>query len=386
MGLMLVLLASPSGVFPQSPQPGGSGPIRLTPGLTLAQVLAHPDTTQLILNDGRATTVGDLRRRAEARDRTMATIRSGHFPRTGGVGQSHSDTASSRVKLVMDSAVHENSLAASSRTRPTEAARPPAGAGAIAQSHLQPNRASLVPTDGIGAVNGKSHGFIVSPGGYLAIAGHGFGDSVGQANVIGQFPGGAALLRVVDWRADEVYALLPPGLRGVVDQAVAIQLITREGKTYRIDRGQFVATRENVTVIAQIPRLVRFQSSPNWSIALADDGSVTRAAGAESMNCASPGTDVLTTVDPGRGFVVTGLTARWGRTDSGNGDNNGDDGSRTFSPGYGFGAWQGDSISVSWGVWRSHTSPYILLSGYDVCESDYQIAVVLTGPAGVAPF
>jgi hypothetical protein len=323
----------------------------------------------------------------EARDRAIAAIRSGHFTLSGGLGQSRSERALSRVRLVMDATAHESSLAASLRTRRgVEAARSPAGATGGLQSHLETHSLTAAPTDGIGAVNGKSHGFVVSPGGYLTILGHGFGDTVGQANVIGQFPGGSEALRVVDWRADEVYTLLPPGLRGVVDQPVAIQLITRAGKTYRIDRGQFVAAREDITLTTQITRVVRFQSAPNWTATLSDDGRVGRWAGAESMNCANPGTDILTTVDPGRGFVVTGLTARWGRSDSGNGDMDGDDGSRTFFPGYGFGAWQGDSISASWGVWRSHTSPYFMLSAYDLCESDYQIAVILTGPAGVAPF
>jgi hypothetical protein len=387
MALVIVLLASPSGVFPQSPPASGTQPIRVTPGLTLAQVLAHPDATQVILSDGRTTTVGELRRRAEDRNRAIATVRSGHFPLSGGRAASRSALGVSRARQVMDATVHENTLAVSLRTRPMEeATRAPAGTGAVAQSHLQPNRAGLVPTEGIGAVNGKSHGFVVSPGGYLTIAGHGFGDAIGQANVIGQFPNGAEALRVVEWRADEVYALLPPGLRGVLDQPVSIQLVTRVGKTYRIDHGEFVATREDITLTSQITRIVRFQSGSSWPARLEDDGSVTRGASADSMTCASPGTDILTTVDPGRGFVVTGLTALWGRTDSGDHDADGYDGSRTFFPGYGFGSWQGDSIGVSWGVWRSHTSPDFLLSSFDMCESNYQVAVVLTGPAGVSPF
>ena len=80
MALVIVLLASPSGVFPQSPPAGGTQPIRVTPGLTLAQVLAHPDATQVILSDGHTTTVGELRRRAEDRNRASATVRSGYFP------------------------------------------------------------------------------------------------------------------------------------------------------------------------------------------------------------------------------------------------------------------------------------------------------------------
>ncbi len=94
--------------------------------------------------------------------------------------------------------------------------------------------------------------------------------------------------------------------------------------------------------------------------------------------------------DAGRGFVVTGLGAHFGRTDSGEGDQWGDAGSRTFLPGYGFSNWygeKGNKIDLHWGTWRSHSSSsFGGLSGpYDWCVSSYQIEVSVQGPLGV-PF
>jgi hypothetical protein len=100
------------------------------------------------------------------------------------------------------------------------------------------------------------------------------------------------------------------------------------------------------------------------------------------------------------------MTVWFGRTDAGDGDLYGHAGDRVFTPGYSVGDWTRASLAVtrqhskevwmipvSWGVWRSHTSYAGLGAQFraagepdDLCESNYQVALTLTGPAGVAPF
>jgi hypothetical protein len=236
-------------------------------------------------------------------------------------------------------------------------------------------------------VNGKTTGFVVTPGAYLTVAGVDLGDTMGQVNLIGNFPGGAAALRVVEWKAGSVYALLPGGLRGAPDQTVTLQLVTAAQKTYRKDGGNFVATREDTTATTNIPRFLKFQSSPGWGGGMDESGKVYRgSSGDGGINCPSPGSDTVTLLDPGKGFVVTGLNGGWGRMDSGDGADGGGDGSRTYTPGYGFGDWNGNSIAIRWGVWRSHTSPTLQVAAFDQCLSSYTISVTLSGPAGVSPF
>jgi hypothetical protein len=244
-------------------------------------------------------------------------------------------------------------------------------------------------TPGIGLVNGHGGGFKVTPGAYLTIAGFEFGDAKGQVNLIGNFPpSGVAALTIVDWKAGSIYALLPTGLRGVLDQTVILQIVTAAGRTYRHDGGSFVATREDTTVTTNIRRFVKFQSGPTWSAELDESGSLDRRTGGDNINCPAVGSDTLTMLDPGKGFLVTGFNMNWnGRTDSGDGDQNGFDGSRTFTPGYSLGDWNGPSIPIRWGVSRSHTSAVVTQTpAYDFCSSSYAITVNLQGPAGVSPF
>ncbi len=119
-----------------------------------------------------------------------------------------------------------------------------------------------------------------------------------------------------------------------------------------------------------------------------DNGQVSRYDQGESITCKAVGADTLKVIDTGKGFVVTGLNAVWtGRTDAGDGDLIGADGSRTFTPGYGLGDWNGASIPIRWGVWRSHTSPvFTQTPAFDNCMSSYALTVNLQGPAGVSPF
>jgi hypothetical protein len=185
---------------------------------------------------------------------------------------------------------------------------------------------------------------------------------------------------------------------------------------FRLKNGRFVAERAEVTVIPfdSDPYFPSWALGGDWSAAVGSSITYDRATGmrvrlqdGESITCKPAGADVLTWRRNGwNGFVLVALTAQWGPTDSGDKDANGYAGSRTFFPGYGFGEWNGDSIPVRWGVWRSHTSPansvgapasaeavfqpslgvYASSPSYDVCRSQYAIQAIVSGPRGVPPY
>lgn len=348
--------------------------LRVTPGLTPEQVLARPDSTILIGPDGRQTTVGDFRRLLQKREQGAAAMK--QRPRLTGQVVSRSPSAAARVRAHQQWVALEIATATQIRSaRGSSRSNLESSVGTKASAAIQP---------GVWKVNGKPQGFIVMPAGTVVIEGFGFGEGMGQVNVFGQFATGAAVLRIVEWHNDLVVALFPEGLRGFVDHDVRLQLVTRDGKIYFLNGGTFVATREEITVVENLARLVRFRSSPNWPVDF--DGGVSRMNSYHTLTCAQPGVDTLTIPDPGRGFIVTGLSASWGRMDSGDGDRYGDPGSRAFFPGYGLGNWNGDTIDVHWGVWREHSSPIYVAPGHDTCLSQYSIAVTLWGPVGVSPF
>jgi hypothetical protein len=339
--------------------------------LTLDQLLAKPVETKFVGPNCQISTVGELKKVQAMQKKVIAPLK----PTMGGTGKASYAAGVSRAREASQLAALVSGDAQSSRS---------AAPGKVGM---------LRPVPGIGLVNGKATGFVVTPGAFLTIAGFEFGDTKGQANLVGNFPpGGAAALTIVDWKPGSVYALLPAGLRGALDQPVTVQLITAVQKTYRKDGGRFVATREDTTVTTDIPRLLKFEYGPTWGAFLDPSGQVVRQEQGESLTCKPPGTDTFTIIDPGKGFVVTGLNAAWGPTDSGDGSSTGQQGSRTYTPGYGFGEWNGNRIPFHWGVWRSHQSEFGLPGGpgyspaSDVCQSIYAISVGLNGPAGVAPF
>lgn len=361
--------------------------VRLGPAFTLSQALAKPDSTVVVAPDGTKATVAEIKRLREEHARKVALRKTTRQALTGGVAKVPSPSGLAKVRAHQSAVAQE--IAVGAQLRSTQA-----GGGESARSKLlvagAGKKSSAIPESGIWTVNGKGQGFLVTPGATLTLEGWAFGETMGQVNVLGQFPSGAAALRIVDWHNGVVSALLPAGIRGVADHDVTVQLITREGKVFLLRSGKFVASREDVTVTQGIPRLVTLRAEPVWQAGLDDSGHLLRVLTYDNMGnppCLPPGRDVLTVRDPGRGFVVTGISAHWGRTDTGDGDGYGNPGNHMFAPGYGFGDWNGDSIDVKWGVWRSHESPSIWLADPSIsCRSEYQIAVTLSGPAGVSPF
>ena len=342
-------------------------------GLSLHQALAKPDATTVVFKDGKETTVAEIRRTVASRNKLVAS-KPPLGPLAGRILVRRPDAAV-RLKAL--------SLLLAGESAAAQAAHKAPRGASDARRAAAMNMKSL---DGILQVNHKTVGWIVTPGGYVTIDGQGFGESLGEVNVFGQFPSGPQALRPIDWQSDQIYAQLPLGLRGVVDQDIHLQVVTAARKTYRLDGGKFYATRgEEFVVTDQVHRLMKLRAG-EWVAPMDDRGLVDRWTAGTNLDCPSPSFDVLEALDPGRGFTVTGLGARFGRTDSGPGDLNGEGGSRTFFPGYSLGDWVGDDIRIRWGVWRSHTAPSFggIVTGVDVCRSSYQIEVSVQGPLGVA--
>jgi hypothetical protein len=273
-------------------------------------------------------------------------------------------------------------------------------AQATSQPHIARN--AWQPTAGIHLVNGKARSFSVTPGGYLTIAGYGLGVNAGEARLLGSGTRKEFPLQVVAWSDGEVYALFPAGLRGVPDQQMMLQVVTREGTTYVHDGASFYAAREEITLTSNLDRVYRILPDPSWPAPLIDapTGNLMRVEQQESLKCATPGMDHIVFLPLPNGFEVTAASMEHQRTDAGEGDIDGNAGNHLFFPGYSFGSWRINPVPVSrsrsgaqsgldvnWGVWRSHRSPnYPLTTALDICMSGYRITVTAVGPAGVPVF
>jgi hypothetical protein len=239
---------------------------------------------------------------------------------------------------------------------------------------------------GIHSVNGKSQGYLVSPGVYLTIKGLGFGDVMGSANVIGEMPGGAAPLRVVDWRDDEVYSLLPPGLSGALDQTVFIQIITSAGKTWKFAGGRFIAERVTIDYTTNIDRILSFpRHDPR--VTLDSNGLVARdvIGPRKTFKGFYPTVDEFQIAPLGNGFAIIAFGAACSRTDTGDTAADGGPGSRSFDGEYAFQPLSANPkwMRFSFGVWRN-------CEGKN-CDTEedlgtYQLDVTVAGPRGFLPF
>ena len=290
-----------------------------------------------------------------------------------------------------------------------------------------------VPRAGIFSVNNhfttSPH---LTPGGNVGIWGMGFGAGPGAVTIVGgPFDKSPIKLSIVRWSTDTIEATVPNAIRGVPDvDGAALQVSTTAGKSYRFDNVSFVAAREEQT-ITDPQKIVQFVQSITSGSSWTPQGQIgqVRWVGGTSIDCPAIGTDTIH-FKAMRGFDAIGATMSHGRTDSGDGDADGWPGSRVFSGTYAFGNWVNEDLPVSWGVFRSHTSPraYLSLDGtawsdpfygafwtavfvgtppigvpaavrqgesfspihsrdpYDECESGWVLtSLTVWGPAGVAP-
>jgi hypothetical protein len=294
---------------------------------------------------------------------------------------------------------------------------------------------------GIWFVNNKENGFLVTPNGYVTIQGKGFGATPGQVKLLVTSVYGDAYspgFQVIDWHDDEIFASLPRVI-DIFDQTATVEVVTHSGASYRLGGGIFHAARDEYYWDDGLDQVIQIRSNANWAITRwGADGGVIRYDTGGSIDCKAPGTDYLYVTlakgDQQAGFVLSGISATFGRTDSGDGDIAGDPGDRVFTPGYSLGEWtrgspvgtfqvaqaiargestQTDMMPVSWGVWRTHSAkkpPFEVLSdltdsglsllgnivfsgdfsssptvnrqiGPDQCVSDYKVTLWVIGPA-----
>jgi hypothetical protein len=265
---------------------------------------------------------------------------------------------------------------------------------------------------GIYAVNGRTKNIQLTPGGKVVITGLGLGAAESVRLVGGALEQRPVLIRMVSRTPTRIDAGIPSATRGSPDEAKAsLEVRVNGGATYRFDGMSFIAAREEITTTdaVTIKAFARVDYDHRWDAIVRDFPTVLRATSGYSIDCKSPGTDILV-FNRRNGFEVVSATMASGRTDSGDGDENGDAGSRVFTPGYSFGDWNGDSLGVNWGVFRSHTSGKFHVDagviapgdnstglpipwadagtgpGDDRCSSIYTItSLTLSGPAGLTP-
>jgi hypothetical protein len=88
----------------------------------------------------------------------------------------------------------------------------------------------------------------LKPGSRVMVWGRCLGDRPGRVEIIGQFPGGKLTPAFTSWEMTGIEIEIPANIRGAVDHAVAVSVITAEGKTTPAKQAQFVAARERLDV------------------------------------------------------------------------------------------------------------------------------------------
>jgi hypothetical protein len=409
--------ASGSGTSSPSAAPPGGSP-------QLQDALKRPDSDVITGPGGKQATVGQIRQELARRARLEADLKSGRAPGIPASGQKQFSLSPNRVALLSAQARardDENRFADQARGTSAAAAAqamPPAGAASApgvrisASQAASQSKVAVALQDGIGAVNGKRQGFVVTPGGKVVVGGHGFGTAAGRVLLRhGAFPGGAIALQVAGWSEHEIDALVPAGVSGLPDlDGVGLEVVvvplqsvnvtqgrSAPTRSYTIGPGKFVAARVETTFADNLGRLVMFQGSQNWPVAMTPTGAVFRFDQGTSVNCRPPGTDQLVfTVPPG--FTVSAVAMSvHSPTDNGTFGGGGlmvSDEQHSFIGAYGYGAWgrtqvgnqMFDSLTINWGVWKDHQDGYIFIPSNDMCMSGYAVSVSVVGPAGLSPF
>ncbi|GEM_PF-5168561 len=92
----------------------------------------------------------------------------------------------------------------------------------------------------------------LKPGGKVTIWGRCFGDRAGRVEIIGQFTAGKLKPAFTAWDMTGIEIEIPANIRGAADHAVAVTVVTADGKTSAAMQAQFVAAREHIEVPANL--------------------------------------------------------------------------------------------------------------------------------------
>lgn len=104
------------------------------------------------------------------------------------------------------------------------------------------------------------------PGQSLTIDGTCLGNRAGRVEIIGPFPGGKLVPAFTAWDMTGIVLQIPATIRGATDGAVAVSVITADGKVTPARMAQFVAVRERVDVPER-----RWSPAPGFDLADAID-------------------------------------------------------------------------------------------------------------------
>lgn len=357
-------------------------PLIVNRNTSLADLLAKPDNTVLVMPDGKRTSVAALRNALRTRDETLAALQKTSAAQPTGPRNRQAAGGVRAPGLEMQASL------SSSRW------------GKAVDANTQ-TRAITVLEEGVHYIVTTQGNRNVSPGDTLTIVGRGFGDTLGEAALVGQFPGGATRLQVLNWRDTEVKTKVPADIRGVLDHDVELQVVTAARRTMPSSKGgHFIAAREEVTLDRGVGRVLRMASKSAPAATMTDDGVVNRwiSGPGASTTCWVPSHDDFDIVEPGRGWALTGYWYWTGRQDTGTGDATGHRGWRAFQGEYRPQVNERDPgnrvLTMKFGVWESFSSadPSVLDTylmndtSARGCGSWYRIHPILSGPAGTSPF
>lgn len=91
---------------------------------------------------------------------------------------------------------------------------------------------------------------VLTPGGKLTLSGYCLGNRSGRVEIIGQFPGGNLRPSFLSWNMTDIELAIPADIRGASDHAVAITVVTADGRRSSALQASFRAARERVAVPA----------------------------------------------------------------------------------------------------------------------------------------
>jgi hypothetical protein len=265
----LGLKAAPAlGLKPSSdlPQAGAAvkGPTASRNGAAKsARKLFDMEDRAIIIVSGRQTTAGDLKRALNAEIASKAGP-----PRTVKGGARRLDLVALNVARNTTSVAPpaQTTVAARADTRAAKLALAPSALSTYSQSTnpAGPNYSAEVTA----AVNKSSTSAVLKdilcadkgppkisevvgrlkPGSKFSVWGRCFGVRPGRVEIIGQFPGGKLTVPFTAWDMSGVDLEMPANIRGASDHAVAVTIITADGKTTPAMQASFVAARERIEV------------------------------------------------------------------------------------------------------------------------------------------
>jgi len=408
---------SRSGGAAAAQAPSAASVTKVTPGMTLEQVLAKPDSAVLEGPDGKRITVGELRRLKQKAD--QITAGGGQPLRSKMISSSKvtNPQAAARHKAVLAELQAQRQVAESERSQALAIRKATGGQGGAALSnsgaagaggppvvakderHGSPGMEAPVGkvclNPEIRTVNGKAAGMTFTPEvpyNLYAIRGCNFGDGSGTAHVYGKFINtGQISLDINFWQDDMILAEFPRNISGELDvDDVTLVVVRKDGKNLKKGGFKFYAARETVA-LPSIPQELVDLSSEGKSFSTSYASPSQGSSGTVSRDTKDKqafshfGTDYyrLENLKLPPGFEVDSFSWSHGRTDTDPDKCLGIGGGQYFAGKYNV-AWdQFYNLKVDWGVWYCHWSPDFVLPGQDWLSSDYGLTVYVTGPRGV---